>query len=163
MLGAAGCAKDECSEVGSRWCRGDQVVTCEEDDGSDTFGPGSRSGHVIEVEEDCAEEGLACIEHNAEPACGFAKVRCLDGRPLCVGNWAASCADGRKHPEAIQECSGETAHCVVGLLEAHCSAIGEMCDPATAEPRCVEPWMVACLDGAWLTHGPGGFSTACPK
>lgn len=163
LLGASACHDDECHTLGASWCRGDEIVTCAKDQG-DTMTPlGGGADKVVEPVQNCAEGGQQCLEQAGEPACGFADRTCDRGLPVCVGNVVATCADARVHPEAVEECQDELPICVVGLLAAHCSAVSETCDPATAAQRCVEPWVYECRDGVWqrLLSAPDGRLTPC--
>jgi hypothetical protein len=108
------CVDGACTESGctpgTSYCRGAQVLQCDE----------SGNGRSVET---CAE-GLRCLE--AEGIAECSEAACLSEQPMCDGNVATVCAADGSGPEAGgTDCSEMMQSCVGG------SCVDEGCTPSS--------------------------------
>jgi hypothetical protein len=142
-------ACDECkdSQVGKIWCEGAVRIECRAKAGAETV-----HHNVRVVFDDCGARGLACIQSGRDSWCGFSEVSCEDKpEEFCEDNWRVSCAGGRAHPAAVENCeSGSPGekYCVERADDAICSGFDDHCS-AGEPPRCINSSQFECIQGAW--------------
>lgn len=80
-LGLAGCSK-ECSQAAR--CEGNILITCHTG--------GDMLPHDYEEREDCAAEGMQCVQTETAVACALPDPACSEGS-YCKGDTAIHCSD----------------------------------------------------------------------
>jgi hypothetical protein len=154
LASLAGCDDpDECPDRGAKWCRGQEILWCDEEDSHLPSGLFRDTvNNIVVVSEECGNDDQEqCIEQGGDAYCGYPAVVCQGPGTVCVGTRLATCISYFQHPFLTQRCDADEQACMVGISgSAACSFIAERCDTRSKERRCSHKQVLICTDGIWL-------------